>query len=172
MYFIVAAGLLVTAILVVGVGLIGPRTPDVQVIRPGLAFDHSDLRHVAAVADGVVVATVVSVEDVDQSQGIPRTIYRVGVQQALKGSLSGELRVRQLGGKVGKDEYVLEYSALPEVGKTYIFALRGGPDVYTSLAGPTSPEELSVSLTERSAVRSKWLSAIADQRWPEGYPRG
>lgn len=136
------------------------------VIRSSYAFDVNDTRQLAGQADALFVGTVSRVAGVEKG---PQTIFAVAVEEVLKGDLNGTVLVRQLGGTVGKDTWVLDDQAALLVGRTYVLVVTRSveqPGAYTLLAGPRGHELLG-STQARVAALNDWREAVRNQREPD-----
>lgn len=122
-------------------------------IEVARAFDVDDKRQLMAYADQVLVGTVIARDSVNEEDGY--TVWRVAVQGHVKGTVAGEVRVRQLG-YVESNGNVLEQEdqTLLVVGQRYLMAL-GGPDAigaYPLIVGGAASKRLPDTASERAAV--------------------
>lgn len=142
--------------------------PQTRTIRPSYAFDVTDPELLAGYSDVVALVTVTDGgESVTVGEEV-YTDYRVTIQQALKGDVSGVVEVRQTGGKNGEDTFVLEDQPLLVQGQSYVLVLGAEPDrtEMTVVAGPISAKPLPPGQTKRNNVLQAWRSAVARQRNP------
>jgi len=147
------------------------RPGRVNLIRPSYAFDLTDREQVAGHADNIFIARVDGIAGVDADRG-PRTIFRVTVVENIKGNLTGTVLVRQLGGKVGKDVWVVENDQALAVGSTYVLATKQSlqqKGAQVLLAGPLGHEIVATSV-DRQAALTVWRDAVRNQRRPATVP--
>ncbi len=138
-------------------------------IESSYAFDVTNLPYLAGYADNVFLARVVAVDGVQE----PHTVYRVQVDDVLKGSLSGEVAVAQLGNRSGNDVWVEEEQPLLEVGSRYLLVTnpRIGSDVEVVLGGPAASVNLDhASQTGTSDLLDDYRQAIKADVYPPGVP--
>lgn len=166
-----------TIATLVTVGLLGAggvvawdaaHPPQTHTIRPSYAFDVTSPELLAGYSDAVALVTV---EDGGESVTVGEDVYtdyRVTVQQALKGDLSGSVEVRQTGGKNGEDMFVLEDQPLLVQGQSYVLVLGAEPDraELTVVAGPISAKPLPPGQVKRNEVLQAWRNAVARQKNP------
>src|SRR5687767_290101 len=99
------------------------------------------------------------------------TTYPIRIQQHLKGDVGKEtISIRQTGGKVGKDVWIVEGVEPLVSGRSYVLAITNDRGGFTLLAGPHSSETVPDGAA-RSSVLSTWQDAVQNQRWPEHLPR-
>jgi hypothetical protein len=156
------------AVLLLGgwVGYLVLRPSDRYQIAPSYAFDVSDRRQVAGFADQVFVGTVADKAGVDRSNGPPTTNWTVEVEQVLKGTVAGSVRVRQTGTSRSVGDGVTPLS----VGGTFLIAATDSDGRLISVGGPSAPARIE-SAADRSRLVAQWEKAIAEQRWPNNLPR-
>ena len=143
---------------------------DRHVIPSSYIFDVSDPRLVAGYADNVFVGRVERRVDVESDA--QRTLYAVKVLERLKGTVSGEVTVSQLGYVDGEDVYVLEDQPLLVVGRTYLVATTDGqPDGNQTLIGGPAASIRITSDAQRRDVVASYRQAVKEQRFPPGVPR-
>ena len=148
------------------------RPAKTNLIRPSYAFDVTDRYQLAGYAENVFVGRVTGIAGVDDAEQGPYSIFDVEVEEALKGALQGKVQVRQLGGTVGKDVWVVDHDQLLVVGQTYVLATRSSQkqkNAQMLVAGTVSHQAVSSSSERESAV-TQWRDAITNQRWPETLP--
>jgi hypothetical protein len=168
----VLVGVLGIAVLVTGgwYAYEASRAGHTSVIRSSYAFDVSNRELLAGYADNVFVGRVEDIAGVDESNG-PSTIFRVTVEDSLKGTLQGSVLVRQLGAKIGKDVWLVENDEQLSPGQTYVFATkhsRQQRDAQVLLAGTLSHQRAAAA--DRERVVNEWRQALGRQRMPENVP--
>jgi hypothetical protein len=165
----VVAAILLSVIAVAGTILTqrlleGPA--ETFAIEPSYAFDVTHLPYLAGYADNVSIARVTGIASVQP----PQTVYTLDVQQSLKGSLSGQVTVRQDGYRSGNDVWVDTDQPQLAVGGTYLLVTNPvlDGDGHVLLGGSAA----SVPLTDltRTVVVSRYQRAIADQEYPPRVP--
>lgn len=133
-------------------------------IQSSYVFDARDPELVAGYADAVVVGEIVS-SKADKNNGSPTTLYQVKVTEALKGSASGVIPVRQQGGTIGVDTWEDKDQPLLAVGSTYVLAISWEERrEWTLIAGPVA----ATKLDQDNAV-DRWRGHVSRQRDP-GLP--
>lgn len=142
--------------------------PQTRTISPSYAFDVTNPELLAGFSKSVAVVTI---EDAGTPVKLDQQIYtdyRATVQQALKGSLTGAIEVRQTGGQDGEDTYVLEDQPLLRKGEQYVLVLgqNAGEAEFTIVAGPLSARPLPPGQVRRDEVLGAWRSAVAKQKNP------
>lgn len=142
--------------------------PQTHTIRPSYAFDVTSPELLAGYSDAIALVTV---EDGGEPVTVGKDVYtdyRVTVQRALKGDLSGTVEVRQTGGKDGEDVFVLEDQPLLVQGQSYVLVLGVEPDrdELTIVAGPISARPLPSGQARRNEVLQAWRNAVGRQQQP------
>lgn len=166
-----AIGLIVTGLVaaIAWYAYEATRPGRVNLIRPSYAFDVGDREQLAGYADNVFVGRVVEIVGVDDDDKGPYTIFRVSVEVSLKGDLQGTALVRQLGGKVGKDVWLVENDEQLAVGSTYVLVTSESlkqAGAHMLLAGPISHQAIKTQ-TDRQSILDVWREAIRNQRTPD-----
>lgn len=161
-------GLAIAALLgSVAVDVANP--PEINTISASYAFDMTDPNQVAGFADFVVLGRVLdNGTTVEWQEGI-YTDFRIAVLGVpIKGQLPAEVVVRQLGGTLGEDTWVLEDQPRLLRGHTYVLVGGAEPGQETKGlgAGPLNVTDLTTAEDRRRAT-GYWTEAVRNQRWPD-----
>jgi len=121
-----------------------------------------DPRVLVAHVDNVFFGSVVAVAGHESADPrLPRTQYRAVVVESLKGGLSGEVVLTQLGGiRVDTGELLLvEQDELLVPGSTYLFATTTQSNGWQSVVNEFGDVKAD-SLTERARLRATFVDAV------------
>lgn len=142
--------------------------PETFSIDTSYAFDVSDPRLVAGSAEFVFFGRVTGTGTPVLVDEWVHTDFQVAVEgQPLKGTLPLQVLVRQLGGTLGEDTWVLHDQPLLRAGETYL--LVGGREPGQRALGLSAAPLNAHVITgpaERAAAVTLWTNAIRDQRDP------
>jgi hypothetical protein len=139
------------------------RTPTVQV-HSLFATELADERRLVGWADDVFQAEVLTVEDAGTTIGAdqrPKSVYTVRVLESIKGGLTGEIAVVQVGGLQDGQVVIYDEQPLLELGRRYFLAtnrIEQGHKVVEGFGALPVDDQ-----TEVGAVRERLRSAATDE---------
>jgi hypothetical protein len=164
----VVLGAAVVAIALVALAVtLKEEPPHTTIIETSGTFDTSNLAHLAGYADNIFVGTVQTIEGVDDGH----TQYRVAVEETVKGDLSGDVVVSQLGYVTDNETHMTEDQPLLVVGDSYLLVTNPdtvGRDWQSLVTGATSA--VTVEDDNRKGVIERYRGATARQVYPPGLP--
>lgn len=145
---------------------------ETYVISASYAFDVTDPEQLAGYADEIFIGRVMGPGRSVERDGEAYTDYPILVQERLKGRAVGTVTVRQTGGTVEGDTFVLEDQPLLREGGEYLLVVTRESDrpQLTLVAGPESAQPVR-GPTHRAEVVGAWKRAVQNQRVPETFGR-
>lgn len=164
---LLATGVAAAARGVVAVDAANP--PQTFTIEASYAFDVTDPEQLAGFADYVFIGRVVGKAGAVEVDERVFTDFQVDVDgPQLKGRLPNDVVVRQIGGTVGEDTWVLEDQPLLVPGRSYLLVAgdEPGQEAVGLGAGPLNVREVRTAADHEAAVKD-WTQAVRDQRVPD-----